>query len=170
MDFLHVNIQTCHAFNFLRLLNSFDSLICLLQWELLRSEIYLSCSFYSPPSVYFSFILITLNIFPRFFELEPWNTELDRVFGLFMRSNEKRPLMWMNYLKATLFGIIPHFGKYFPALPRQVIITVLVSGMMKGDTNSVHIWKCSRPCSLHILIHNAHFLSQFKCFLNFSSI
>lgn len=80
------------SLNFSGLLNSFDNSICLLQWELLRSEMsYLLCCFYSPPSVYFSFIRITLNIFPRFFccELVLWNTELDWGVGLFMRSNEE---------------------------------------------------------------------------------
>ena len=117
------------SFNFSGLLNSFNNLICRLQWERRRSP----CPIYRAPSAplpLFSFILITLNIFPRFFLL--WTCAVERQawprFWFIHEVQWGRPLMSMNNLKATLFWIIPHFGKYVPALPKQVWIVVLVHG------------------------------------------
>lgn len=92
-----------------------------------------------------------------------------------------RPLMSMNYLKATLFWTIPLFGKYFPALHPQVLPIVVVCGdddtwtdikdKSEKWTQVVSTDKSAQVCVtvLHILIHIskcAHFHNQFKCFLN----
>lgn len=52
--------------------------------------------------------------------------------------------MSMNYLKTTLFKIIPYFGNYFPALPHQIFIT----GVRRDTTKEkgIHDWQRLRLC------------------------
>lgn len=64
---------------------------------------------------------------PGFFLLPcSWNTELDRGFGLFMRSNKEGAFdVHELFRKATLFWISPHFGKYSQALPYKSLAVVV---------------------------------------------
>lgn len=128
---------------------------------------YLLCSFYSPPSVYFSFILITLNIFPRFFLLwtccavEHW--AWPRLWFIH-EVQWGRPLMSMNYLKATLFWIIPHFGKYFPTLPHQVVNIVEGCGMVTHGQMYCkrHEWKGTQMVSTDENAQGCYCISYFN--------
>ncbi len=92
-----------------------------------------------------------------------------------------RPLMSMNYVKATLFWIIPHFRKYFPTLPRQVVIIVEGCGTMTHGQIVYHKrqkWKGTQMVSTDEKAQGcycisdtfAHFLNQFECFLFFYAL
>lgn len=95
---------------------------------------YLLCCFYSPSlCLLLSYFWVTLNIFPQvfffFFSLfrARETRSLTEALVYSWGPIRKGPLMCMNYLKATLFWISPHFGKYFQALPHKSL-AVVVSG------------------------------------------
>lgn len=95
---------------------------------------YLLCCFYSPSlCLLLSYFWVTLNIFPQvfffFFSLfrARETRSLTEALVYSWGPIRKGPLMCMNYLKATLFWISPHFGKYFQALPHKSLAAV-VSG------------------------------------------